>query len=185
MSTQNKYINPQTGILNKGEQSTMEESIRNVKRNPYAKYHADEALLKKGIIYEDEDVQVIVTYAGTENHRYEKMLKLKLKPYETRIKNDNFSDEEFHKVLAEVYASTVVLGWKSKEAYLEVVDGEEVEKERWVDGIFNEQGDIVEFTEANVRMAFGLGQRLFSDVIKVATNFNLFRQGQKELDIKN
>lgn len=150
------------------------------KRNPYAKYHTDDKLLKEGIWYEDDDVRIKVTYAGTENHRYEKMLKLKLKPFETQIRNDNFPDKAFHKVLAEVYAATVVQEWEVKQ-YANADD----EVGTFVPGIYNEQGDIVEYSEENIKMGFALGQRLFSDVIKVATNFNLFRQGVKEADAKN
>ena len=150
----------------------MEE--QKVKRNPYAKYKVDESATKAGIWYEDDDVRIKVTYAGPENPRYDKMLKLKLKPFETQIRNDTFSDKAFHKVLAEVYAATVVLEWEVKD-----------ENDNFIPGIYNEDGDILSFSEENVKMAFGLGQRLFSDVIKVATNFNLFRQGQKDDDIKN
>jgi hypothetical protein len=148
--------------------------METTRKNPYAKYHTDSNLLKTGIIYEDEDVRIRVTYAGTENSRYEKMLKLKLKPYETRIRNDNFSDIEFYKVLAEVYAATVVLNWQVKD-----------EHDNWVEGVFDANGTILPFNEHNVVIGFGLGERLFQDVIKVATNFNLYRQNQKEDDLKN
>jgi hypothetical protein len=148
-------------------------------RNPYAKYHVDEKIIKEGIWYEDEDVRIKVTYAGTENARYEKMLKLKLKPYQTRINSDNFSDEAFHKVLAEVYAATVVMAWEVKK-----FADEHDEFGTFVPGIYDKDGNIVEFNEENITMAFGAGQRLFSDIIKMATNFNLFRQGQKDADIK-
>jgi hypothetical protein len=144
------------------------------KRNPYAKYHTDDNLIKAGIFYEDEDVRIKVTYAGTENERYTKMLKLKLKPFETQIRNETFSDKAFHKVLAEVYAATVVQSWEVKD-----------ENDNWVPGIYSEEGEVLEYNETNVKLGFGLGERLFQDVIKVATNFNLFRQGQKEEDTKN
>lgn len=145
-----------------------------VKRNPYAKYHLDSSKTAAGVIYEDEDVRVRVTYAGAENTRYDKMLKLKLKPFETQIRSDNFSDAKFHAVLAEVYAAVVVLGWESLD-----------ENGKFVEGIYDEEGNIMPFNEANVVKGFALGQRLFTDVIKVATNFNLYRQEQKEEDAKN
>jgi hypothetical protein len=151
----------------------MEEQIKK-RVSPYAKYHTDDSLIKTGIWYEDEDVRIKVTYAGTENTRYDKMLKLKLKPFETQIRNDNFSDAAFHKVLAEVYAATVVLAWEVK-----------TDKGEWTPGVYDEEGNVMEFSEESVKKGFGLGQRLFSDIIKVATNFNLFRQNQKEDDIKN
>lgn len=144
------------------------------KRNPYAKYHTDDATLKAGVIYEDDDIRIRVTYAGSENTRYDKLLKLRLKPFETQIRNETFSDEAFHRVLAEVYAETVILGWEVKNG-----------KGEWAPGIYNAEGDIVEVSKENICMAFGLGQRLFSDVIKVATNFNLFRQKEKDADAKN
>jgi len=151
----------------------MEKQAMVAKRNPYAKFHLDSELVKAGIWYEDEDVRVKVTYAGSENSRYDKMLKLKLKPYETRIKNDNFPDSEFHKVLGEVYAVTVVVAWEVRD-----------ENGNWVSGIYNEEGDIMDFCEENIIKGFALGNRLFLDVIKVASNFNLFRQVQKDESIK-
>jgi hypothetical protein len=149
------------------------------KRNPYAKFHTDDNLLKAGIFYEDEDVRIKVTYAGTENTRYTKMLKLKLKPFETQIRNETFSDKAFHKVLAEVYAACVVLSWEVKK-FANDEDTEGV----FVPGIYDAEGEILEYSEENIKLGFGLGERLFQDVIKVATNFNLFRQGQKEEDVK-
>jgi hypothetical protein len=144
------------------------------KRNPYAKYQIDKEIQRVGVYFEDEDVRVRMTYAGSENTRYDRMLKLKLKPFETQIKNDNFPDEMFHKVLGEVYAATVVLGWEVKN-----------ENGEFVQGIYDETGEVLPVTEANMCKAFALGNRLFQDCIKVATNFNLFRQGQKEEDSKN
>jgi hypothetical protein len=144
------------------------------KRNPYDKYKIDPEIKAAGITYEDEDVRITVTYAGAENSRYDKMLKLRLKPYETRIRNDNFPDSEFHKILAAVYSECVVRNWESKD-----------EEDNFVQGVYNEDGEIMPFTKENVCIGFGLGDRLFQDVIKVATNFNLFRKVQKEEDAKN
>lgn len=150
----------------------MEET--KVKRNPYAKYHTDDTIVKAGVNYEDDDVRIRVTYAGLENARYDKMLKLKLKPFETQIRNDNFSDDAFHKILAEVYAATVIQAWEVKN-----------DMDEFVSGIYDLEGNIMDYTEANVVKGLGYGQRLFNDVIKVATNFNLFRQNQKDADAKN
>lgn len=147
---------------------------KKVKHNPYAKYLIDEEIQKQGIIYEDEDVRIRVTFAGTENSRYEKLLKMKLKPFETQIRQEKFSDERFNKLLAEVYAETVILSWESLNE-----DG------KFVSGVYNEEGGIMPVTKESMCKAFEIGNRLFQDVIKVATNFNLFRQGQKEEDTKN
>jgi len=152
----------------------MQEGTATKKVNPYDKYKLDPEIKKQGIWYEDEDVRILATFAGTENSRYDKMLKLRLKPYETRIRNDNFSDKAFHEVLAEVYAETVILGWESKN-----------DAGEFVSGIYNEEGEILPFSKENVAMGFKLGDRLFTDVIKLATNFNLFRRGQQEEDAKN
>jgi hypothetical protein len=148
-------------------------------RNPYAKYHIDDDVALLGVVYQDEDVRIRVTYAGDENTRYGKMLKLKLKPFETRIRNDNFPDKEFYKILAEVYAATVILGWDSKAG--EDENGETI----WENGVYDAEGNILPFTEKNVIAGLNLGTRLFQDVIKVATNFNLFRQNQMEETGKN
>lgn len=154
------------------------------KRNPYAKYHIDEAIKKAGIWYQDDDVMIRVTYAGSENSRYDKMLKLKLKPFETQIREEQFSDKRFHAVLAEVYAATVVLEWKSAQDTGKTdEDGEPIKE--FVPGVYDEEGNILEASEENMIKGFNLGNRLFQNVIKVATNFNLFRQGQKEGDVKN
>lgn len=144
------------------------------KVNPYDKYKLDPEIKKQGIWYEDEDIRVLVTYAGTENSRYDKMLKLRLKPYETRIRNDNFSDNSFHEILGQVYAENVVLGWEVRN-----------EEGVFVSGIYAEDGEILPFNKNNVVLGFQLGERLFQDVIKMATNFNLYRRGQKEEDAKN
>lgn len=150
------------------------------RKNPYAKYLVDAEITKEGIWYEDEDVRIKVTFAGDENTRYTKMLKTLLKPYETRIRNDNFPDAEFQKVLAKVYAATVVQQWEVKK-----YENDEDEVGTFVPGIYDESGNIMPYTEENVVFGFQHGKRLFNDIVKVATNFNLFRQDQKEEDAKN
>lgn len=153
--------------------------------NPYAKYLIDDSIKKEGRLYEDDNVRIRVTFAGPENSRYEKLLKNMLKPFETQIKGDDFSDERFMKVLAKVYAICVVLSWEVK-AYDEPDEnGKEDEEGHWVSGIHDAEGNIMEYNEENVIKGFDLGKRLFQDVIKVASNFNLFRQGQKADDVKN
>jgi hypothetical protein len=149
------------------------------KRNPYAKYHVDPVIKKAGIIFEDEDNRITVTYAGNENERYTRLLKLKLKPHESRIRSDSFPDKEFQKILAEVYAATVVLNWQVN------VGKDEDENIIWQDGIFDAEGTILQMNEFSIVQAFSLGERLFEDVIKVASNFNLFRQRQLEDEGKN
>lgn len=150
------------------------------RKNPYAKYLTDQNILKEGIWYEDEDVRIKVTYAGDENARYTKMLKAMLKPYETRIRNDNFPDSEFQKILAKVYAATVVLEWEVKK-----YENDEDEVGTFVPGVYDENGEIMPYGEGSVVLGFQYGKRLFNDIVKLATNFNLFRQDQKEEDAKN
>jgi hypothetical protein len=159
----------------------MEETTAK-RRNPYDKYHIDEAIKKAGIWFEDEDIRVRVTYAGKENSRYDKMHKMKLKPFDTQIKAENFSDDRYYPILAEVYAATVVLEFQVK---LFKDDNDNDTEGTWVPGCYNKDGEIVDANEANITQAFVLGNRMFQDVIKVATNFNLYRQGQKEEDAKN
>ena len=154
------------------------------KKSPYAKYHIDEAIKKNGILYQDDNTRILVTFAGPENSRYEKMLKLRLKPFETQIRAEDFSDKRYFKELAPVYAACVILGWESaKETGRFDEDGEPIME--FVPGIYDEEGNIMEYNEENVVKGLNLGTRLFQDVKKVAENFNLFRQGQKATDAKN
>lgn len=149
-------------------------------RNPYAQFHLDPKIVKEGIIYEDEFQRINVTFAGPENTRYDKMLKNKLKPFDSRIKADNFPDSEFHKILAEVYPVCVIQSWEAKK-----FQNDETEDFEWVNGLYNEDGTIVEANEENMVNILKKNTRLLTDLQKIANNFSLYRQGQKEENAKN
>ena len=155
------------------------------KKNPYSKYHIDETIKKAGVWYQDGDVRIRVTFAGPENTRYEKMLKLRLKPFETQIRNEDFPDKRYFQELAPVYAACVILEWQSAKGTGKFdEDGEELTE--FVPGVFDEEGNILEATEENMVKGLTLGgTQLFVPLKKVAENFNLFRQGQKAADAKN
>lgn len=147
------------------------------KRNPYLRYQIDPEKQAAGIWFEDEDVRVRVAYAGDENTRYTKLLKALMKPHENKIRRDEFPDDKFAELLATAYAETVILEWESRDYSKDDTP--------FVPGVYDADGNIVPLSKESVKVAAKLGKRLFDDIQKLATNFNLFRMGQKEDDGKN
>jgi len=144
--------------------------------NPYEAYETDEQIVESGLVLTYDTCKIRVTFADSEvNKMYDKLLKAKLKPYRHQIDIETFTDDAYFNVLKEVYASTVVKGWESKN-----------EAGEFVVGIQDKTGTILPYNKENVVIGFNaMPLRQFKDIVKQASSFALFRKGQIEEDIKN
>ncbi len=108
--------------------------------------------------------QINIRRAGGSNKRYGAVLAAKMKPYQRQLQNGTMDDEVSRRILAEVYASTVIVGWK---------------------GVDGPNGKTLACTEENVvRVLLDLPD-LFRDIQDQANSLANFRAEQAEADAKN
>lgn len=71
-------------------------------------------------------IGLLMRRAGGLNVSYDKTLQRKVKPHQRKFQNDELSDDLSDRLLAETYAETIVLDWRTKQA-----DGSYVETLEW------------------------------------------------------
>lgn len=139
--------------------------------NPFQLFETDESLETKGINLDYGDFEITVARAGGANSTYETAVLEIHKKHKYKLENGLFKGDEANSVMAEVYARTVVKGWRSKkygEGKLEGKDGKPIE--------FSVQ--------AVVDLLIAL-PALFADIRERAQKIADFRREQLEADVKN
>lgn len=77
-----------------------------------SKFKTDQSLEQEGAwVNIDESSRVLIARMGSE--RYKDMLQRKTKPYRHAIRTNTLPDEVFEKILIEVIAHTILLGWEN------------------------------------------------------------------------
>lgn len=133
--------------------------------NLYKTYKADDDLEKQGITLQlGEDVSIRLARAGGSNQKYGKLFGEKIKPYRRQMDNGTLDDAVASRIMAEVYADTIVLGWS---------------------GVTDENGNHLEFTRDNCIKLFTDLPELFRVVQEEAGRLANFRQAEREEDAKN
>jgi hypothetical protein len=151
----------------------MQEAI-----NPYDSFMTDpdiEGNIGINLEYSSLDgkqkYRINVIHAGDGNKAYTSFINRKRAPFEkTRRK---MTDEEWLVVIREAFALHVVKNWEC------LVDG------AWVQGIFDEKGQVQPFAKETVIKTFTNARRLFADVITQAADYGQFRKEAQEDVIKN
>jgi len=130
-------------------------------------YKTDDALESKGIwLNYGKDGKFLVARAGGANKRFTKRMEAATRPYRRQLEAGTFNDNDLlEKVLAEVFAETVILGWE---------------------GITNKKtGEDVPFTKENCIRLLKAIPNLFADLREQAASMANFRQEGLEEDAKN
>ncbi|MNV75702.1 hypothetical protein D3C71_1690130 [compost metagenome] len=138
---------------------------------PFDIFETDQALEKQGINLDYGDFEVTVARAGGSNTAYEKAMLDVHKKHKYKLENGLFAGDEANRVLAEVYAATVVLGWRSKKFGEGKLEGK--------------GGKPIEFSRQAVADLLVALPALFQDVRARATAIGDFRKAQLEADVKN
>jgi len=87
--------------------------------NPYKMFKTDGTVETEGLWLDYGDFEIRIARAGGANTKYKNALKARLKQYKHQVENDLMSDEVSRKLMAGIYADTIILGWRTK-----VRDGE-------------------------------------------------------------
>lgn len=137
----------------------------------YDTFASDEKSEKDGIILDlglnskEEPIEIRVRRAGGANTRFAKVFEQKSKPYRRLMEIPGALDEKTNmRVMREVYADAVVVGWT---------------------GVEDKDGNAMEFTRENVIQLFTDLPNLFRLVIKESQNEALFRASIRESESGN
>ena len=130
----------------------------------YELFKTDENLETKGVNLNYGDFSIRVARAGGANKKYAKVFEAKIRPFRRAIQTDTMDPEVDRRIMAEVYAETVIIGWK---------------------GMKGQDGKELAFNKANVVKVLTDLPDLFADIIGQANQVSVFRADEAEVDAKN
>lgn len=110
------------------------------------------------------DGVITIHRAGGANKKYSTVAAQRLKPYARKIQNGTADPETISRVMAEIYAEAVIIGWK---------------------GVKGQDGKALAFNKENVVKLLTDLPDLFEDIQDQATRLSNFRQEQNEEIAKN
>ena len=138
--------------------------------NLYDTFETDKSAERDGIVLDygfnskKQPLQIRIARAGGSNVRFSKALELKTRPYKRAIANDSLDPQVAEKLMIEVYADTVVLGWT---------------------GVEDREGNALEFNRENVVKVLTDLPDLFADIQQQSQKAALFRAKLREDDAGN
>lgn len=139
----------------------------------YDTFETDKNMEASGVWIDYGDFRVRIASAGQGNKAYVRYAEKKLKPVRRAMEAGSLSNERSMAIMSDIYAKSIVLAWQVN------VEGE------WQDGIEDRNGEIQDFTEANVEQAFRDLPRLFTDIQEQASSLANFRKAELETETKN
>lgn len=131
----------------------------------YKKFKTNEKLENEGVTVDYGDAgKFRIARAGGSNKAHSKALEAVNRKYRNQFRLEIVEEDESRKILAEVYANTVILGWED---------------------VYDEDGKAIPFTPANcIKLLLDLPD-LFADIREMASTAALFREHLAEHDSKN
>ncbi|CAH1661684.1 conserved hypothetical protein [Hyphomicrobiales bacterium] len=111
----------------------------------------------------DDGRRFTIHRAGGSNKKFGRVLTARMKPFQRRIEMGTLPDAVGDRVLAEVYAETIIIGWEG------IAKG----------------GQDLPFTKENVVDFLLAKPEVFAAIRQDATNLAHFRKEATELDAKN
>ncbi len=136
----------------------------------YKQFKTDENIERDGILLEygenskGKPIAIRIARAGGANSQYQKLMEARVKPYRRQIQNETIERALVERLLRQVYAETIVLGWENVE---------------------DENGKELAFTVENCVKLFEDLPDLFQDIQEQSQRAALFRQEVLETDSKN
>lgn len=136
----------------------------------YSQFKTNDTLEQTGIVLEygenaeGKPISIRIARAGGANSQYSRLMEARVKPYRRQIQNETIEKTMVEKMLREVYAETVVLGWEN---------------------VTDENGKEMAFTVQNCIKLFEDLPDLFQDIQEQSQRAALFREEVLEQDSKN
>jgi hypothetical protein len=107
---------------------------------------------------------ITIHRAGGSNKRFATVLNAKMAPYRRQLQNGTMDDAVANKIMAEVYADSVITGWKN---------------------VKGKDDKVMPFNKANVVKLLTDLPELFKDIQEQAATVSNFRKEDIEADAKN
>lgn len=131
----------------------------------YKKFETDESLETEGITLDYGDGEkILIARAGGANRACVKAFERIHRKHRRQIQLDTMPDELGARLLREVYADTVVLGWEN---------------------VKDREGALLPFNRENCLRVLEDLPDLFRDIREAAENAALFKVESREIDAKN
>lgn len=135
----------------------------------YSQFKTDANLESGGVVFDYGDFRVTLARAGGANKRYAKVLEKKTRPYRRAIDTETLAPEIARKIMAEVFAETIVLNWEVRKV-------DEKGKETWSKGIEGPDGNTIPFSVPNLISTFENLPELFLDIQAQANKSSIYRE---------
>ncbi|MFZ4857906.1 MAG: hypothetical protein ACOYL3_16070 [Desulfuromonadaceae bacterium] len=119
---------------------------------------------EEGVVLDYGTAKIRIARAGGSNRRYSDLLTKKLRPFKRQLENETMDPDAGTRVMAEVYADTVILGWE---------------------GVQNAEGKNLDFNRDNVIKIMTDLPDLFRDIQEQALKMANFREAELDDDRKN
>ena len=124
----------------------------------YKSLKTNNTLEKKGVTFELYGNRVTLARAGGSNTEFQTSITKKTQPFRRQIAAGTMEAETERRILREVYADTIILGW-------EVKVGDE-----WKSGIESPDGDVLPYSRANVLATLEALPELFVELQNLASS---------------
>ncbi len=144
----------------------------------YDTFETSADLERDGVWIDYGDFRVKIAHAGGSNKKYLNLAEAKLKPLRRAIEAGSIDRARSDKIMMEIYAKTIILGWQSQ-------GKDDDGKDTWLDGIEGRDGELMEINEANITATFIALPKLFQDLQEMSSGIANFRTAELEDDSKN
>lgn len=132
--------------------------------NVHKLFKTDSKLETEGIFLDYGKFKIRIARAGGSNKAYMRQIEKKSRPFRRAIQQEMLENEVAMKLMREIYAETVVIGWE---------------------GITDAEGKTLPFSKENCLKLFDELPDLFADVMDQSNKLALFREDIREEEAKN
>ena len=144
----------------------------------YNTFKTDPNREQEGVWLDYGDFRVLIAHAGQGNKKYVAYAEKKLRPVRQAMNAGALSNERSMTIMADVYATTIVLGW-------EVAQKDSEGRQIWKSGIEDEDGSILPFNKDTVEQTLKNLPNLFVDIQTQASSIANFRAAEVEEESGN
>lgn len=131
----------------------------------YKMFGTDKNLERDGVWVDyGNGIKILLACAGGANHRYSKTMERVMKPFMRQIQTKTIDGDLLHKLLREVFAEAVILGWE---------------------GVVCAEGKPLAFTLENAISLLEDLPKFYEDLKAISEDFQVFKNQVKEDNAKN
>lgn len=148
-------------------------------KDMYTSFKTDKGLEQAGVYLDYGKFRVKIARAGGANKAFQRMLEVKLRPFQRAIKTETIDPDLAERIMLEVYSKTVVLAWETK------VKDEATGEEKWEPILQTVSGDMVKPSSEEIAKLFKALPDLFADIQDQSNKAAVFREEVNEANAGN